>query len=215
MSAQLLTSPNSVHQMEDDRESAFHVLLWVAMLYSRHHVLVRMPPTGNPSSSSMQDTPHTGMRTYTRQFDEAYIDDSGTVKGGSLKQNLFMSTDLSKLKFDGRPQLDALLEELAVALAVRYERPPEPDDWELLAEQEAFLMDNPDSPHLDLIKLSRDYSTAYRYQERKHHLETKRHWLVDTIRKHLNTGTWPKDKAEPQKISQSLPSAKPRTIRQF
>jgi hypothetical protein len=123
MSAQLLESPNSVHQMEDDRESAFHVLFWVAMRYSRSHVLVQTPSSGNPPSSATQDTPHTGMRKYTRQFDEAYIDDSGTVKGGSLKQNLFMSNDLSKLKFDGRPQLDALLEELAVAFAVVVSKP--------------------------------------------------------------------------------------------
>jgi hypothetical protein len=202
MSAQLLESADSVHQMEDDRESAFHVLLWVAMRYSRSHVLVKTPSSGNPSSSSTPGTPHTDMRTYTRQFDEAYIDDSGTPRGGCLKRGLFTSDDVSKLKFDGRPQLSALLGELAEAFRVRYGRAPEPDDWEALAILEKLIARNPDSPHLDDMKFARDHTTAYKYQKHKDHLEKERHWLVNTIRKYLDTGTWPKDKAELQKIFQ-------------
>jgi hypothetical protein len=203
MSAQLLMSPTSVHQVEDDRESAFHVLLWVAMRYSRSHVLDQTSSSANPSSSSTQDTLQTDMRALIRQFDEAYIDDRGTVKGGKLKRDLFTSTDVSKLKFNGRPQLDALLVELAKAFAVRYGPPPQAADWEALEVQEELLAENPYSSKL---KLARDQATAYKYQKLKDQLEKEQHWLVNTIRKHLNTGIWPEDKAELQKIPQNTSS---------
>ncbi|KAF8193759.1 hypothetical protein BJ912DRAFT_924424 [Pholiota molesta] len=113
-----------------------------------------------------------------------------------------MSNALSKLKVDGRPQLGALLKELAAAFTVRYGQPPEPDDLEALEIQEALIAGNPDSPSLDKMKFIRDHLVAYKYQKLKDHLEKERHWLVNTIRKHLKTGTWPKDKAESQKIPQ-------------
>jgi hypothetical protein len=197
MSAQLLASPDSVHRMEDDRESAFHVLLWIAMRYSSSHVLVQTP------SSAAQDTPHTDMRAHIRQFDEAYIDDGGTVRGGSLKRDLFAyKNSLSKLMFDGRPQLGALLKELAAVFTVRYGQPPQPDELEALDIQEALIAENSNSPSLDRLKFIRDSLAAYKYQKIKDHLEKDRHWLVNTIRKHLKTGTWPEDKAESQKIPQ-------------
>jgi len=174
MSANLLLDSEKPHALEDDRESALHVLTWTALRYTKH------------SSISMQ--PDASAR-FLRGFDEAYVTKGG-VKGGDLKSRFLLGRDISRtIKFDGRPQLDQLIRELTQAFAVRYEEPPLPDEFEELEEMR--LSGAPPS--------SFKYNVVFRYQQRMENLADP-DWLVNTFRRHLNTGDWPNDKAEGQPL---------------
>jgi hypothetical protein len=61
---------------------------------------------------------------FLRAFDEEYEDEEG-VKGGDLKRGFLATREIPRVvKFDRRPELDALIEELTETFAVRYEKPP-------------------------------------------------------------------------------------------
>ncbi|KAF8191344.1 hypothetical protein BJ912DRAFT_902593 [Pholiota molesta] len=114
MSIALLRKPTHYHDIEDDRESAFYVMLWTALRYTKHS------DVGDFIGSTAKDL--------MRAFDEARPDGSN-VKGGSSKYEFLSGR--SHLHFDDRPQLNALIAELCPAFAVRYERPPAPGEHAL------------------------------------------------------------------------------------
>ena len=106
MSAALLRNNKKYNELEDNRESCLHVLTWTALRFTKH--------TCSEGDSSM----------FLRAFDEEYEDEEG-VKGGDLKRGFLATREIPRVvKFDRRPELDALIEELTETFAVRYEKPP-------------------------------------------------------------------------------------------
>jgi hypothetical protein len=106
MSAVLLRSADHVHELADDRESAFWVLTWVLLRYTQHNL--------SPDDLAERMT----------IFDQTlWI--HGTVSGGTLKTlALFEKTDLSEVQFTGRPGLRKLINSLAHTFSFRYKRKP-------------------------------------------------------------------------------------------
>src|ERR1700683_3299894 len=106
MSAALLRNNKKYNELEDDQESCLHVLTWTALRFTKH--------TCSEGDSSM----------FLRAFGEEYEDQEG-VKGGDLKRGFLVTREIPRVvKFDRRPQLDALIEELTETFAIRYEKPP-------------------------------------------------------------------------------------------
>jgi hypothetical protein len=65
-----------------------------------------------------------GTSRFLRAFDEEYKDEEG-VKGGDLKRGFLETCEIPRVvKFDDRPHLDKLIEELTEAFAICYEKPP-------------------------------------------------------------------------------------------
>jgi hypothetical protein len=173
MSAALLHNNEKLHELVDDRESYLHVLTWTALHFTKHTI------SGGGSSR------------FLRAFDEEYEDEDG-VKGGDLKKGFLLGHDIPRVvKFDSRPQLDAFIEELTEAFAVLYEKPPSAEEVKALEEAQSANL--PPSIMAGL--------TAFKYQKHLNDLATPS-WLVDTFRRHLNTGYWPpSDQAQGQPIA--------------
>ena len=174
MSAALLHNNEKPHELIDDRESSLHVLTWTALRFTKHTI------SGGGSSR------------FLRAFDEEYEDEDGVQSEETSRGDSFVSREIPRMiKFDGRPQLDALIEELTEAFAVRYEKPPSAE--EIKALEEAQSANLPPSIMAGL--------TAFKYQKHLDDLATPS-WLVDTFRRHLNTGHWPpSDQAQGQPIT--------------
>jgi hypothetical protein len=113
MSARLLEDQNHFHDIEDDRESALYVLLWTALRYTKHAEELKNTVT---------------VKQLLEAFDEASPDGSGGVMGGVLKTK-FLSTN-SELRFEGRPQFEALILKLCRAFGFRYAVQLFPEDTE-------------------------------------------------------------------------------------
>jgi hypothetical protein len=127
---------------------------------------------------------------FLQAFDEEYEDQEG-VKGGDLKRGFLATREIPRVvKFDRRPQLDALIRELTEAFAARYEEPPSARDLQAL--EEALAANLPPSIMAGL--------TAFKYQQPLDNLAAPS-WLVDTFRRHLDADTWPpSDEARGQLI---------------
>ena len=173
MSAALLQDNDKCNELEDDRESCLHVLTWTALRFTKHTI------SGG------------GSNRFLRAFDEEYEDEDG-VKGGDLKKGFLLGRDIPRtVKFDRRPQLDALIRELTEAFAARYEEPPPHEDFEVLKD-----MQSNNAPPSYLYS-----NSAFKYQKRLNDLISPS-WLVDTFRRFLDIDTWPlSDKARGQPIS--------------
>ena len=162
MSAALLRNNKKCNALEDDRESCLHVPTWTALRFSKH-------------TCSEGD-----LSTFLRAFDEEYETPDG-VKGGDLKKGFLLGRDIARVvKFDCRPQLDALIEELTESFATRYERPPSVEDLKTLNDMRSnnappsYIHTNP----------------TFKYQKRLNDLVAPS-WLVNTFKRHLNVGCWP------------------------
>jgi hypothetical protein len=172
MSAALLQDHGKCNELEDDRESCLHVLTWTALRFTNHTI------SGGSASR------------FLRAFDEEYQDEVD-VKGGDLKMGFLATREIPRVvKFDHRPQLDALVRELTEAFAVRYEEPPS-------AEQINQLQRLRDKGLTD-EELSND--VVLNYEKRMAFLKSP-DWLVHTFGRHLNADPWPpSDKARGQAI---------------
>jgi hypothetical protein len=107
------------------------------------------------------------LRELLWHFDEVYEDDG--VKGGSLKIGFLLSGKISqRVKFDGRPHLDELIANLTRMFAVRYEWLPSASDMEPMLFEGIINFRN---TRMETLK--------------------KRDWLVETFRRHLDSGSWP------------------------
>src|ERR1700733_8189945 len=123
MSAALLRNNDKCNELEDDRESCLHVLTWTALRFTNHTI-----------SGS-------GTTRFLRAFDEEYEDEEG-VRGGDLKKGFLLGRDIPRVvKFDHRPELDALIEELTETFAVRYEKLPSNDHVQGLERARANNVD--------------------------------------------------------------------------
>jgi hypothetical protein len=142
MSAALLQDNKKCNEIEDDRESCFHVLTWMALCFTNHTIV------------------NGELREFLRPFNEVYEVGDG-VKGGDLKKVFLLCGDIpERVKFDGRPHLDELIANLTRMFTVRYVEP-------------TFFEDD-----LNIINTR---------------METlkKRDWLVETFRRHIDSGSWP------------------------
>jgi hypothetical protein len=126
---------------------------------------------------------------FLRAFDEEYQDEQD-VKG-DLKMGFLLAREITRVvKFDHRPQLDALVRELTEAFAVRYEEPPS-------AEQINQLQRLRDKGLTD-EELGND--VVLNYEKRMAFLKSP-DWLMHTFWRHLNTDPLPpSDRARGQAI---------------
>jgi hypothetical protein len=172
MSAALLQDNEKYNELEDDRESCLHVLTWTALRFTNHTI------SGG------------GTSRFLRAFDEEYEDEEG-VKGGDLKRGFLATREIPRVvKFDRRPQLDALIEELTETFAIRYEKPPTADQLEALERAQAANIDPSIMSGL----------MAFNYQKRLDDLAAPS-WLVDTFHRYLDADPWPpSDKTQGQPI---------------
>jgi len=172
MSAALLRNNKKCNELEDDRESCLHVLTWTALRFTDHTI-----------SGS-------GTTRFLRAFDEEYEDEEG-VRGGDLKKGFLLGRDIPRVvKFDPRPQLDALIDELTETFAVRYEKPPSTKDLQAL--EDARVANVPESIMTNL--------PAWNYRKHLDDLAAPS-WFVDTFRRNLDPDFWPpSDKAREQPI---------------
>ena len=170
MSAALLQDNDKCNELEDDRESCLHVLTWTALRLTNHTI----------SKGRSSD--------FLRPFDKEY-ENEDSVRGGELKTGFPVSRKIPRLvKFDHRPHLDKLIEELTEVFAVRYEKPPSHDHVRGLERARA---DNVDPSIMRLLP-------AFDYQKRLDDIAAPS-WLVDTFRRYLDADSWPpSDKARGQ-----------------
>jgi hypothetical protein len=103
MSAAILQNRDKPHDVEDDRESAYHLLNWPALRYTKH--------------DRIGDLPH-----YLAHFDQRFTLEGSAEKGGELKKSRL--TMPLPITFKSCPNLNSLLEELGEAFAARYHKPP-------------------------------------------------------------------------------------------
>jgi hypothetical protein len=177
MSAAILQDPKKVHEISDDRESAFHVLTWTALCYGHHN-----------------QTHPDRLREYLAPYDYSYS--AGKfVKGGELKRDALMQSVLSdKVTFNA--PFNRLIADLTVHLRARYLK-IEPNDLQLLelaTQTITKLEEAPDGAEaqLEMAQVFRAGNPAYRISMSLQQLET-RNWLVETMRTHLTHPDWPLD----------------------
>jgi hypothetical protein len=91
MSAKLLSEPHTNQGIGDDLESAFYVLLYLGLLYTKHSQLLQY------LESSME------------LFDYVTIGNNNVGKGGHLKSKFLVTHGLADaLKFDCHPMNDLI-----------------------------------------------------------------------------------------------------------
>ena len=170
MSAALLQNPELRQDLQDDRESAFHVVSWIALRYTKHNKLHEL--------SSLLDV-----------YDECH-DTAAGARGGRGKL-AFMDHDCKTLEFDRRHALTELIRSLAMTISARYDHAPIPKaDIEevhlLLLNLNADPPGPQDIPAIssllspDRVHFGRQLQ-AYPFAAAKLKIG-KRGWLVRTIR---------------------------------
>ncbi|KAF9476315.1 hypothetical protein BDN70DRAFT_863521 [Pholiota conissans] len=181
MSIALLEKRSAYHDIEDDRESAFWLILWIALRFTNNVI----PEDARNNFSKLM-----------KAFDEVFVHDDGTTSGGSAKSTFLLRYESQKIGFTDRKELETLLEELAAVLGVRYHNRPPQTSFVTLQEIEDNLKLNPQS---QLMQKVRDDSPAYIYKNRAEKLKEKG-WFVKTIRMYLDKGQWPLDPPVPQPV---------------
>jgi hypothetical protein len=103
MSAKLLSDTRLKQGIEDDRESAFYVLLYLGLLYTKNNQIYQE------------------LESYMEIFDYVTFGHNSVAKGGALKRD-FLATQgrADALDFDCKPMND-LLKDLRSTSSVRYE----------------------------------------------------------------------------------------------
>ncbi|KAF8193753.1 hypothetical protein BJ912DRAFT_901578 [Pholiota molesta] len=164
------------HNHHDDLESAFYVLLWTSLRYTKTEAAPKTRYTP-------QDT--------LGAFDELWVGSYGRKVGGSRKRLLLMPYKDEGIVFTERPELNSLMAELAAVLSVRYGNVPTAAE---IANLENALVEMEALP-ATLIEATRKTvlaSSVYNYQQTMKKLD-KRGWLTETIRKYVDMGQWPTD----------------------
>ena len=174
MSAAILQEPGKVHDICDDRESAFHVLTWTALCFGNHN-----------------KTQPDHLRQYLKQYDYYYSAGQFT-KGGELKIHALLQAVLSnEVAFN--PPLNKLLEDLTDYLCVRYVKikPHDRESLGLTTKLITVLEQKPGDPEeIQMLQRIRTTNPAYIAAKKLEQLE-RRNWLVETLRMHLAQSDWP------------------------
>jgi hypothetical protein len=175
MSAALLSEPHLNQAIEDDRESAFYVLLYLGLLYTKHNQV-------------QQD-----LESYMEIFDYTTIVNN-VAKGGRLKTNFLVTDKEAKALTFQCPPMNDLIKELRATFAIRYVEPPSEGAF---ARYETMKR-NP-GVFADALL---DHPAAL-YEGHKRKLQ-ERGWLVETMEKYLNDLEWPQlaDAAELNPIAE-------------
>ena len=166
MSAKLLSQPHSDQGLEDDRESAFYVLLYLGLLYTKHNQISQK------------------LDTYLEIFDYTTIANN-VAEGGDLKKAFLVSHGRADaLIFDCHP-MNNLIKDLRNTFSVRYEEPPS----EAVLSNYEDLKRNSDGFAQALL-----YHPAALHEARQNLLK-ERGWFVKTIVKYLEDPdlVWPTD----------------------
>ena len=169
MSISLLLKMSDRHELADDRESVFWVLVWVLLRYSKHNV----------SSGELPSLLHI--------FDESVWLDDG-AEGGRGKQDVIRDQVLSNMvQFSGHPVLNQLLRDLSGVFSVRYRRQP---SAQIIRDYEDFLSGLMDLPApTPFLVLLRDHLVP-RHTEDMAALSESR-WLVQALRGATSKAGWP------------------------
>jgi len=175
MSAAILQEPRKVHDICDDRESAFHVLTWTALCFGNHN-----------------KTQPDRLRQYLKQYDYYYSAGQFT-KGGELKIHALLQAVLAN-EVTFNPPLDRLIKDLTDHLRVRYFQ-IEPSDLETLEDAEKWITQLEQGSgdtklQLEMFRRMRASNPAYKFTKNLERLE-RRNWLVETLRTHLAQSDWP------------------------
>jgi hypothetical protein len=166
MSAALLSEPESNQGIEDDRESAFYVLLYLGLLYTKHNQVLRK------------------LGSYVEIFDYTTVSNN-VAEGGGLKRDFLVTRNRADaLEFDC-PPMNRLIKELRTTFSVRYVEPPSEDAF---ARYETMKL-NPEVFGDALV----DHPAAVHGAHKKD--LRNREWFVKTIEKYLDDQDWPSDDA--------------------
>ncbi|KAF9475561.1 hypothetical protein BDN70DRAFT_864698 [Pholiota conissans] len=187
MSIALLEKSGAPHRIEDDRESAFWLILWIALRYTEH-------TEPDPRRSKFYD--------FVQAFDQYLVQCDGSPSGGSGKRFLLANFSPRILRFHERAELDALLGELITVFRVRHSDPPSADDFQTLEEENDEIAQAEWAGQESLLRAlrkARDRNPTHIYQQ-THEKLSKKGWLVALIRQYLNKGEWPVDPPAPQKL---------------
>ena len=168
MSAKLLSEPQLNQGIDDDRESAFYVLLYLGLLYTKHNQVLQE------------------LESYMEIFNYVTFANNNVAKGGDLKTNFLVThRRADALHFDCHPMND-LIKDLRNTFSVRYEEPP---SEAVLANYEDLKL------NLDVLSGALLYHPAALYEARQNLLR-ERGWLVKTISKYLDDPhVWPDNDA--------------------
>ncbi|KIM39245.1 hypothetical protein M413DRAFT_447193 [Hebeloma cylindrosporum] len=187
MSAALLRKPQRVQTLEDDRESAIHVLTWLALRFSEHDELAKSA-------------------AWLKMYDEVDLCQSGGVEtGGMAKGNDFSSPALPNFK---SIPLNLLLRELRKNFWARYGEQYSADEVLRVKDFVALLEKDPalDAGMADMYRQLAPYAYASSMEAL-----VKRNWLVEVFNKHLKAEDWPSnDKAAANEIISSKGSRQKR-----
>ena len=186
MSAALLQNAAKPNELEDDRESCLHVLTWMSLCHTElssanDAELSSSNDTELSSSMYMElDDSNVTWRDLLMPFDEAFKVGDG-VRGGIHKQVSLTDNKIPRhVKFNDRPHLDALIEELTETFAFRYKKLTK-DDFKKFDELEATGL------HSEELLAAHP---VFNYRDRMSSLQS-RGWLVKTFRHHLAGDPWP------------------------
>lgn len=168
MSARLLQGRDKTHTPLDDRESAYWVLLYVALHYLRHNL-----------------QPHELFQKLQTLFDYS-TQVNGRMLGGNAKaQHLKHGDRFEEIQFD-IPQLVDMFDELADSLRKPYLKIPSD---ELKAKYEALVKSEGEEGALMWDTAPGRYFTAEKNLEDEE-------WLVKTLRKHADLIPLPSQEAK-------------------
>jgi hypothetical protein len=182
ISAALLRNPQRIQTIEDDRESAIHVLTWVALRYTKHNKLAKLS-------------------SYLKIYDEVDCDESdGLATGGQSKGDNF-SNSKTFPTFASDP-LNRLLIVARKTFSARYGEAYPDDETQQAKDDVAEAEAN---PAMDAAKYRR--LAPYIYISRLEALK-KPNWLVEVFNEHLESDDWPAyDKAVANDLTSGTDSA--------
>ena len=123
-------TPLPIPNRDDDLESFWHVLLWVALRRCDHKL---------PSSNIVA--------SLRNLFDDMYADETGQKKGGGNKRSLLTSQSLFVDMALGSPVLEVILVTVATILAARYPG-SNMEEAQLTKVEKIWTMVQFENPHL-------------------------------------------------------------------
>ena len=173
MSVAVLSDPSQIQTIEDDRESAVHVLMLLALRYINHHELDRVV---------------SAYLSVYNQIDHQLSD--GIITGGLYKGDRFASSMFPTFTSD---PLNRIFSVLNKTFSARY---TEAYSEETIKQARDVVAQAERNPAMDPTIMYYYYQLApYIYGSRLEAL-LKPKWLVEVLNEHLESDDWPScDKA--------------------
>jgi len=176
MSANLVEDPQATHTFQDDLESSFWLLLWMALMYT-------------PSSESIGPLSLFVQQTFESEGQQKR---SVLLSQTIINRNAYLPNNPEPPLFPNRRSLYLLLGDLADLFCTRYWI-PELADWQALETVETTE---------NVVHGLKEKLSAYRYQQCQQRLQDHR-YTIKCFSCHLEGSDWPEDdKAVPQELTQ-------------